>query len=178
MTTLPIDIRTVQNNQFPQYSVTIDWQLLSDGELDDSMALATAVMVALGTDALADVTDRLPDPDSTNREGWWGDFDGDVIWNAWPIGTKLWLLRRSAIEPAESMFGSTQAWSMNYIRDCIQPFVDHKIATKYEILSMRTDKQQISAIVRIYRGPGYAIDLKYQMLWQATAQGSWTPGSR
>jgi phage gp46-like protein len=166
MVTLPVDIRTVQNNEFPAYSVTIDWQLLSDGELDDSMALATAVMVALGTDALADVTDRLPDPDSTNREGWWGDFDSDVIWNAWPIGTKLWLLRRSAIEPVQAKFGATQSWAMNYIRDAIQPFIDRKIASRYEILSMRADKQQISSIVRIYRGPSYAIDLKYQMLWQ------------
>jgi hypothetical protein len=55
---------------------------------------------------------------------------------------------------------------MNYIRDAIQPFIDRKIASRYEILSMRADKQQISSIVRIYRGPSYAIDLKYQMLWQ------------
>jgi phage gp46-like protein len=166
MTTVPVDIRTVQNTAFPQYSVTIDWSLLSTGDLDDSMALATAVVVALGTNALADIDDRLPDPDSTDREGWWGDFDGDVIWNAWPIGTKLWLLRRSALDSFESRFGSTQAWAMNYIRDCIQPFIDRKIATRYQILSMRVSKQQINAVVRIYRGPKVAIDLMYQMLWQ------------
>jgi phage gp46-like protein len=164
--TVPVDIRTVQNTEFPKYSVTIDWQLLSTGELDDSMALATAVVVALGTNALADETDRLPDPDSTNREGWWGDFDGDVIWDAWPIGTKLWLLRRSALEPVQAKFGNTQTWAMNYIRDAIQPFVDRKIATRYEIMSMRVSKQQLDAIVRIYRGPQVAIDLMYQMLWQ------------
>jgi phage gp46-like protein len=166
MTTLPVDIRTVQNTEFPKYSVTIDWQLLSTGELDDGMALATAVVVALGTNALADVTDRLPDPDSTNREGWWGDMDGDVIWNAWPIGTKLWLLRRSSIAPVEAKFGATQAWVMNYIRDAIEPFIVQKIASKYEIVSLRVDKQRIDAVVRIYRGPNIAIDLMYQMLWQ------------
>jgi phage gp46-like protein len=162
----PVDIRTVQDVTFPKYGVTIDWQLLSTGELDESMALATAVVVALGTNALAGVDDRLPDPDSTNREGWWGDMDADVIWNGWPIGTKLWLLRRSAIEPIESKFGATQAWAMNYIRDCIQPFIDRKIASRFEIMSMRTSKQQIDAVVRIYRGPRTAIDLMYQMLWQ------------
>jgi phage gp46-like protein len=128
--------------------------------------LATAVVVALGTNGLADVTDRLPDPDSTNREGWWGDMDADVIWNGWPIGTKLWLLRRSAIEPVESNFGATQAWAMNYIRTAIQPFVDRKIASRFEIISMRVSKQQINAVVRIFRGPNNAIDLMYQMLWQ------------
>jgi phage gp46-like protein len=166
MTTLPVDIRTVQNTQFPKYSVTIDWALLPDGELDDSMALATAVVVALGTNALAGVDDRLPDPDSTDREGWWGDFDGDVIWNAWPIGTKLWLLRRSALEATEAKFGNTQSWAVNYIRDAIQPFVDQKIASRYQILSMRVSKQQLDCVVRIYRGPRAAIDLMYQMLWQ------------
>jgi phage gp46-like protein len=166
MTTLPVDIRTVQNTDYPKYSVTIDWQLLSDGSLDDGQALATAVVVALGTNALAGVDDRLPDPDSTNREGWWGDMDTDTIWNGWPIGTKLWLLRRSALEPVQAKFGNTQTWAMNYIRDAIQPFIDRKIASRYEIMSMRVSKQQLNAVVRIHRGPRTAIDLMYQMLWQ------------
>jgi hypothetical protein len=55
---------------------------------------------------------------------------------------------------------------MNYIRDCIQPFIDRKIATRYQILSMRVSKQQLNAVVRVYRGPKVAIDLMYQMLWQ------------
>jgi phage gp46-like protein len=167
---IPPDIRTVQNNQFPKYSVTIDWQLLDDGTLDDSMALATAVVVALGTNALAGVDDRLPDPDSTDRGGWWGDMDADVIWNGWPIGTKLWLLRRSALEGTDSKFGATQTWAMNYIRNCIQPFVDRKIATYFEILSVRADKQSIYAVVRLYRGPKTAIDLMYQVLWDGIMQ--------
>jgi phage gp46-like protein len=130
------------------------------------MALATAVVVALGTNAIASLDDRLPDPDSTNREGWWGDLDADVIWNGWPIGTKLWLMRRSAIESSQGKYGSTQTLIMNYIRDAIQPFVDRKIATRYQIMSMRVDKQSIDAVIRLYRGPTAAIDLMYQMLWQ------------
>jgi phage gp46-like protein len=165
----PPDIRTVQNVFFPKYNVTIDWSLLSDGTLDDSMALATAVVVALGTNALASVDDRLPDPDSADREGWWGDMDADVIWNGWPIGSKLWLLRRSAIESADSKWGSTQTYVMNYIQTCIQPFVDRRICTRFEVISMRVTKQQINAVVRLYRGPTAAIDLMYQALWQGIA---------
>jgi phage gp46-like protein len=103
------DIRLVQNNAFPKYSVTVDWSLLPDGTLDDRQALATAVIVALGTDALASEDDILPDPDSTDRAGWWGDMDADVIWNGWPIGSKLWLLRRSKITPAAAHEGSMLA---------------------------------------------------------------------
>ena len=63
------DIRLIQNNLFPKYSVTLDWSLLPDGTLDDTRALATSVCVALGTNGLADVNEALPDPDSTNRCG-------------------------------------------------------------------------------------------------------------
>jgi len=170
MVLIPTDIRFVQNDQFPKYSVTTDWQLLDDGTLDDTMALATAVVVALGTDALASVDDRLPDPDSTDRGGWWGDMDADTIWNGWPIGSKLWLLRRSAIEGTDAKFGATQTWVMNYIMDSIQPFIDRKIASRYEILSVRVDKQRIDAVVRLFRGPRTSIDLSYQALWDGMTQ--------
>jgi phage gp46-like protein len=100
-----VDIRLVQDRSFPKYSVTVDWSLLDNGTLDDSQALATAIVVALGTDALADATEDLPDPDSTDRRGWWGDFDADTVWNTWDIGCKLWLMSRSSIETVESRGG-------------------------------------------------------------------------
>jgi phage gp46-like protein len=160
------DIRLVQNNQFPAYSVTLDWSLLPGGELDDSQALATAVAVALGTNALAGDDDILPDPDSTDRQGWWGDMDAGPIWNGWPIGTKLWLLRRSSILPAGSKYGPTQVWANTYIFNSLQPFIDNKICSSFEIVSIRVDKQRIDAAVRMYRGPKAAVQLMYQVLWQ------------
>jgi phage gp46-like protein len=166
MLTTPIDIRLQQTNAYPAYSVTLDWTLLADGELDDSQALATAVAVALGTNALAGVDDILPDPDSTDREGWWGDYQADVLHNGWPIGTKLWLLRRSAILPPESKFGATQTWVNTYIVGAIQPFIDRRIASRFELVSVRVDKQRIDALIRLFRGPKAAVDLRFQALWQ------------
>lgn len=163
------DVRIVQNNQYPAYTVQLDWQLLDNGSLDETNALATAVAVALGTNGLAGADDLLPDPDSTNRQGWWGDMDADVIWNGWPIGSKLWLLSRSSILPPESKYGATQTWINTYILNAIQPFVDHKICSSFQILSVRVDKQRIDAIVRLYRGPKSAVDLMYQILWQGIA---------
>ena len=64
------------------------------------------------------------------------------------------------------MWGATQTRCMNYIRDSMQAFVDHKIASRFEILSTRVDKQRIDVGVRLYRGPKRAIDLMYQLLWQ------------
>ncbi len=116
------DVRIVQNNQYPAYDVTLDWSLLPNGTLDDTKALATAVTIALGTNALADPSEPLPDPDSTDRGGWWGDMDAELIWNAWPIGSKLWLLRRSKIVNAgrrrlalrESWSRTTFAWRCSH----------------------------------------------------------------
>ena len=159
------DIRLVQNLQFPKYSVTLDWLLLDDGTLDDTQALATSVMIALGTNALADVDDILPDPDSTDRQGWWGDYQADTIWGAQPIGSKLWLLRRSAIESVASRGGSTLAAIKTYIVACIQPFVNQRIISTFDVTVDRHDKNRVDTLVRIFRGPTPVIELRYAILW-------------
>ncbi len=164
------DVRLVQNAAFPRYSVTIDWALVADGTLDDRQALATAVIVALGTNALADDDDVLPDPDSNDREGWWGDLDADLLWDGWPIGSKVWLLRRSKILPAESRQGSTVALVELYLRSAIQPFVDRKVCTAFDVWVSRVTKQRIDALVRIYRGPQQEIELRYSILWDEMVQ--------
>ena len=146
----------MQSNFFPnQQSVTLDWQLLPNGTLDDTQALATAVCVALGTNALAGKNDLLP------------DLDAELIWNGWPIGSKLWLLRRSKIAPASAQQGSTLTAVENYIRDAMQPFVARKICTSFEVIASRVDKQRIDALLRIFRGPLQPIELQYQILWDA-----------
>jgi phage gp46-like protein len=160
------DIRLVQSGVFPaQTEVSVDWLLLGDGTLDSSEALATAVIVALGTDRLADLDDILPDPDSTDRHGWWGDLDADVIWDGWPIGTRLWLLKREKITGAGAARGSTLTRIDSYIREAIQPFIDRRIASSMEVAVERTGLERIDALVRLYRGPELAVDLRYQVLW-------------
>ena len=165
MASLVPDIRLKQNTIFPRYSVTLDWNLLPSGALDDSYALATSICIALGTNALADDGEPLPDPDSTDRQGWWGDFDAQEIWGGWPIGSKLWLLRRSAIEGPNAQRGSTIALVNNYIRAAIQPFVDNKICSTFTVVSQRVSKQEINSLITIYRGPTPEIELRYQSLW-------------
>jgi phage gp46-like protein len=159
------DIRLVQNTAFPKYSVTVDWSLMQDGTLDTDQQLATAVIVALGTDALASRDDLLPDPDSTDRAGWWGDLDAQEIWDGWPIGTKLWLLKRSKIEGPGSEYGATVERVEQYIKDALQPFIDRRIASGMRVKAERTGRETIEAIVRLYRGPRLAVELRYEVLW-------------
>src|SRR5262245_61583977 len=102
------DIRLVQLADFPyRTEVSVDWKLLPDGTLDNVEDLCTAVIVALATNRLAENSDILPDPDSTDRCGWWGDMDAEIIWDGWPIGSRLWLLRRTKITPPGAQIGAT-----------------------------------------------------------------------
>jgi phage gp46-like protein len=160
------DIRLVQQGVFPaQTEVSVDWLLLNNGTLDSSEALATAVIVALGTDRLAERTDILPDLDSTDRRGWWGDLDAEVIWDGWPIGTRLWLVKRDKITGATAARGSTMARIDAYIREAIQPFIDRRIASRMDVNVERVGRERIQALIRLYRGPELAVDLRYQVLW-------------
>ena len=161
------DIRLVQDSDaFPAYQIPIDWLLLDDGTLDDTQALATAVIVALGTDRLANTDDILPDPDSTDRAGWWGDMDAEELFNGWPIGTRLWLLKRAKIVGPEDPEGATVARVEQYIIEAIQPFVDMKIATAFDVEAVRVGVERIDALVVIYRGPKTPVELRFQVLWQ------------
>lgn len=174
------DIRIVQNTDFPEtgyqnarvghYSVTCDWNLLADGTLDETQALATAVIVALGTDSLASVTDILPDPDSIDRMGWWGNLDAREIWDGWDIGCKLWLMKRSKIVGPEAWEGATVTRVEQYIIDAITPFMQRRIGSRFYVKAERAAREQINAIVRIYRGPDLEIDLRYQILWAGLAE--------
>jgi phage gp46-like protein len=160
------DIRLIQSPEaFPKYSIPIDWLLRDDGTLDDSQALATAVIVALGTDRLAGPDDILPDPDSTDRAGWWGDMDAEELFNGWPIGTKLWLLKRAKIVGPEDPEGATITRVEQYISEAIQPFVDMKIASSFDVEAWRAGVQQIEAVVVLYRGPKAPVELRFQVLW-------------
>jgi phage gp46-like protein len=163
------DIRIVQNTLFPdfppKYAVVCDWSLLADGSLDETEALATSVVVALGTDALAATSDILPDPDSSDRAGWWGNLDAAEIWDGWDIGSLLWLHKRDKIAGPEAMEGGTVQRVENHIRAAIQPFMERRIGSSFEVFVERAAREQINALIRIYRGPIREVDLRFQLLW-------------
>jgi phage gp46-like protein len=146
-------------------TMSMDWLLLNTGALDETEELATAVTVALGTDALADVDDELPDPDSSDRRGWWGDYQADVIWNGWPIGCKNWLLSRVGINPIDFKHGSTVERARQYTQMALQPFVDQAICSGVTVTAWRAGLDRIYTKVIMYRGPKQDIALQFQIVW-------------
>lgn len=148
----------------------LDLLLKPIGTLDETQELATAIYVALGTDRLAEPDDELPDlvgPDGVaDRRGWWGDVDGNELWN-WPapIGCRTWELSRSAIVPNEARIGSTLARAEMYVREAMQPFLDQRVCSRFDVTATRIGRETIRVDLIIYRGPMPAIALQYQVLW-------------
>ena len=165
-----VDIRVVQNQAFLTLSIPLSWQLLSNGELDTSHDIETAVIVALSTDALAQPDDVLPNPHSSDRRGWWGDVDADIIWGGWPIGSRLWLLRRSKITDFGSKEGATVIRVQDYIHEALMPFVQKKILTNFDLNVYRSpyNRQEIVAEVNLYRGIDI-INMKFSVFFNVTS---------
>jgi len=101
-------------------AVNFDWLQLPTGLLDETQQLASAIIIALNSDAVASSSDALPDPRSNDRRGWWGDLDVEKIWGGWPLGSKLWLLSRAKIVGTGSKEGATAVRVKRYIQDALQ----------------------------------------------------------
>jgi phage gp46-like protein len=158
------DIRTVQ--AITLRSVTFDWMLSPITGIDQTQALATAIMVALNTDRRALPDDPLPQLGSDDRRGWWGDLDAEAIWNGWPIGSRLWLMSRDKITDTAARQGSTVERARRYIAEALDPFVASKVASSYTIALAQAGPDRITGTVTIYRGPKSAIALEFQDLWK------------
>lgn len=157
------DVRII--NHVSLDGIWMDWLLKPTGVLDESEELATAVIVAIGTDRLASVTDVLPDPDSTDRRGWWGDLDTETIWDGWRIGSRFWLMLRAKITDADAREGATIARIEAYAHEALQPFLTNRIASRFSAVATRIERERIDLDVVIYRGPEPNIDLRFQFLW-------------
>ena len=146
--------------------VTFDLLQRRDNLIDETEALATAVIVALGTNRRANADDILPGLEADDdRRGWWADTDAELIWNGWPIGSRLWLLERHKITDNTARQGATVTQIDAYIREALQPFIDQRLCSRIDVGVTRADLQKIVARVMIYRGPQPTIDLQYQALW-------------
>jgi phage gp46-like protein len=174
--------KTVVVKHFPSYTdihivnkanlagVWDDWLLNDLGILDETDVLANVVKVALMTDRRADLREILPDPDSSDRRGWWGDLDAEVIWDGWPIGCRNWLLTRAKITPPQSSEGATVVRAEEYTRLALQPLIDKNMCTAIDVFVERVGLDRIDVQVKIYRGPRDEIELQFQDLWASVRE--------
>lgn len=166
-----MDIRYLQQLDFPAYAVSLDWLLTDQNLIADGYDLQSAVIIALGTNALAPPDEQLPDPDSTDRAGWWADMDAEELWGGWPVGCPLWLLRRAKIVGPGTRGGATVARVDGWVRDAMRPFVTNRIASRIDVAAEQTGIDRIDVAVIIYRGPDPPIELRFADMWQALIDG-------
>lgn len=152
-------------NQASVAGVWDDWLLNAYGALDESDVLANVVKVALMTDRRSNIREVLPDPDSTDRRGWWGDLEAEQLWDGWPIGCRNWLLSRAKITGAAAEEGSTVVRAEEYTRTALQPLIDKGICTAINVVAERVGLSRIDVSVTIFRGPRDEIELQFQDLW-------------
>lgn len=123
-----------------------DW-VLAGPSLASGNDLATAVLISLFTDRLAEPSDKLPDG-TTDRRGWWGDLDEDV-----PIGSRLWLLERSKLVPAVA------SAAKGYAEEALAWLVSDDVAVEVVVSTsiVRPSSLRLVAIVRHANGTKTAL---------------------
>jgi phage gp46-like protein len=161
------DIRVAPSNIdpfLPPVAVSFDWLMTPVGQFDTTYELVTAVIVALGTDRLAEDDDILPGWD-TDRRGWWGDLDAAELHNGWPLGSRLWLLGRHKITGSAAAQGSSTARAREYAYEALQPFIDQGICRDVEVSAVRSAIDKMDLTVTLIRGPEPDVTVRYQTLW-------------
>ena len=150
----------------PPFAVRLDWmfgQVAGDAQ---DHRLANLVVIALNTDRRALPDDKLPQLNSDDRRGWWGDTDAKAIWNGWPIGSRLWSLKRAKMTDRGAREGAILERVRRYIREALDPIVAAKMATKYDLALQQVGAEQIAGKLTMFRGPRSAINLEWQDLWR------------
>jgi phage gp46-like protein len=163
------DLRLKQSFTDNLEAVTLDLLQTPLGLLDETRELETAVILALGTDRLANEDDILPDIDSDDRRGWWGDLEAEAIWSGWPIGSRLWLISRAKITGEKAKIGSLLTRAETYAREALLPLLEKSIASKLAVKAERNGMNRVDLSIVIYRGPKQAVALQFQTLWDEIA---------
>lgn len=159
-----MDPRIVQTHDLRMITES-DWRLLPTGFLDEREEICNLVKVALMSDRLSAPGEILPDPNSTDRRGWWADMDAESIWQGWPIGCRNWLLSRAKISDPYSFEGDTVIRAETYTRDALQPLIDMRLCSAIDVQAQRTAIDRIDVSIIIYRGPTAEIQLLFQDMW-------------
>ena len=145
--------------------VSGDWALAGDAlgnrqGLRATQALATAVLICLQTDARVEPEEL---PDGEENRGWPGDsFDLRQDLGEQPIGSKLWLLRRSVANEA------TAIRAEDYARAALQCLIDQGAVASVEVTAVAKPSQRrldLGVVLRDRNG-GTVFDQRFGVLWE------------
>lgn len=134
-----------------------DWQL-SGPVLVTGNDLASATLISLFTDRIANPDDVIPDGTDDPR-GWWGDLGEDR-----PIGSRLWLLSR-AKQTQETLNNA-----VDYAREALEWFIDDGVAARIDVFAQWVRTSFLGLQVILYNQDGTTIaSLSYAWAWKQIA---------
>lgn len=132
------------------------------GDITNENGLETAVIISLFTNCRANDDDTLPDPSSTDKQGWWGDQASPDVEND-QIGSRIWVYLDRAKTTQETLMHVKQA-----AEEALQWLIEDGVAVKVEAEVERggaigTDR--IHMRVKIYKYYEETITYEYDFNW-------------
>lgn len=129
-----------------------DW-VLDQGDLQSGDDLETAILISLFTDQLAREDD---DFDGDDRRGWWGDVDQD-----YPIGSRLWLLRR------QKLTVDTANKAESYASEALKWLIDDGVVASITPVTQIVYPNRLNLFIT-YQKPGQdAVSKRYFWVWES-----------
>ena len=129
-----------------------DWAEAS-GDLQSGNDLETAILISLFTDRLAREDDEY---DGDNRRGWWGDQYQD-----YPIGSRLWLLRRQKLTLAVANK------AQDFAAEALKWLTDDGIVASITPVTQIVYPNRLNLFIT-YQKPGQdAVSKRYFWVWES-----------
>lgn len=139
------DIATIWN------ATSGDWALLG-ADLQSGDDLATAVVISLFTDRVAQADDVIPDGSGDPR-GWQGDDP------AAPIGSRLWLIFRS------KRTQQTLTDAQSYAKEALQWMVDDGVIANFDVYVEWQSPSTLAMRVTLFKADGTQQTLAFAWVW-------------
>ncbi len=133
------------------------------GDFTTDSTFTTAIIISLFTDRRAKEEDPLPDPESSDRRGWWADNLAEVQDDR--IGSRLWLLSR------EKTIQSALTRAKQYTKEALQWLIEDGLAAEVEVKTERILRgneptgDTLAIQVRVYKVTGIIESYTFQTLW-------------
>ncbi|MBD9445753.1 MULTISPECIES: phage GP46 family protein [unclassified Rhizobium] len=126
------------------------------GDLRSEQGLATQVLICLMTDRRVEQSELR---DGDENRGWFGD-SFDMMEGETPLGSRLWLLRRSALYPG------IEVKAEDYAREALQPLLDQGAATRVEVTAI-AGSNRLDLSVSLYGQNGsHVYNSQFELLWR------------
>lgn len=128
------------------------------GDFRAEQGLATQVLICLMTDRRVEASELR---DGDENRGWIGD-SFDTMEGETPIGSRLWLLRRSALYPG------IEIKAEDYAREALRPLIDQGVVVRIDVKATPDfDANRLDLAVSLYgRNGAQVYSSKFELLWR------------